>query len=86
MSNRNFDNRVIIQRLQNQVYSRNTYINNTSGKQIINNPQNSNGNASVFNSFKDGAQTQYFRGLIGGGETISPGGIINIASFPSQST
>lgn len=78
MSNRNFDSRVIIQRLQNQVYSRNTYINNTSGKQVINNPQNSNGNASVFNSFKDGAQTQYFRGLIGGGETISPGGIAEI--------
>ena len=30
MSNRNFDNRVIIQRLQNQTYSRNLYINNTN--------------------------------------------------------
>ena len=35
MSNRNFDNRVIVQRLQNQNYARNLYKNNVNGKQLI---------------------------------------------------
>jgi hypothetical protein len=78
MSNRNFDNRVIIQRLQNQNYARNLYINNTSGQTIINNPQNSDGNASRFVSYVPGAQTEYFRGL-GTCVTSSIGGIVNIA-------
>jgi len=78
MSNRNFDSRVIIQRLQNKNYSRNLYKNNTSGATIINNPQTSDGNSSRFNSFVSGAQTEYFRGLLGGGETINIGGIVNI--------
>lgn len=82
MSNRNFDNRVIIQRLQNQVYSRNLYVNNTTGKQIISNPQNTNGNASVFNTYKPGVQTQYFRGLTGSGETVSLGSIADIQETP----
>lgn len=82
MSNRNFDSRVITQRLQNQVNARNLYLNNTNGKGIINNPQNSDGNASRFNSYIPGAQTEYFRGLVGAGETISPGGIIGIPPFP----
>lgn len=81
MSNRNFDSRVIIQRLQNQVYSRNLYSNNATGQSLINNPQNSDGNASRFNSYVPGAQTEYFRGLVGAGETISPGGIINIPAI-----
>lgn len=82
MSNRNFDNRVIIQRLQNQVYSRNLYLNNTTGQGIINNPQNSDGNSSRFTTYIPGAQTEYFRGLVGAGETISIGGIVNIPPFP----
>ena len=85
MSNRNFDNRVIIQRLQNQVYARNVYNNNTSGQAIINNPQNSDGNASRFNLYVSGAQTDTFRGLVGGCDTKSIGGIVNIPPFP-QST
>jgi hypothetical protein len=82
MSNRNFDSRVIIQRLQNQVNARNLYLNNTNGRRIINNPQNSDGNASRFNLYIPGAQTEYFRGLIGSGETVSIGGIVNIPPFP----
>lgn len=85
MSNRNFDNRVIIQRLQNQVYARNLYNNNTSGQGLINNPQNSDGNASRFNTYLAGAQTETFRGLVGGCDTKSIGGIVNIPPF-SQST
>ena len=78
MSNRNFDNRVIIQRLQNQNYARNLYKNNVAGTQLITNPQNTDGNSSRQNTFIAGAQTEYFRGLIGGCETISIGGTVNI--------
>lgn len=86
MSNRNFDNRVIIQRLQNQVYSRNLYINNTNSRTLINNPQNSDGNSSRIITYIPGAQTEYFRGLVGNGETISPGGIFGIPPYPSDNT
>jgi photosystem II stability/assembly factor-like uncharacterized protein len=85
MPTRNFDSSIIAKRLQNQVYARNLYINNTNGRQIINNPQNSNGNASKFNLYIPGAQTEYYRGLIGAGETISIGGIVNIPPFPQSS-
>jgi len=78
MSNRNFDNRVIIQRLQNQVYSRNLYINNVNGNGLINNPQNSDGDSSRFVGYVAGAQTDYFRGLIGNNVTVSVGGINGI--------
>ena len=81
MSNRNFDHRVIIQRLQNQNYARNLYNNNVNGQGLINNPQNSDGNASRFNTYHSGAQTEYFRGLIGGCETVSVGGIVNIQPY-----
>jgi len=82
MSNRNFDNRVIIKRLQDQNYARNLYINNTSGQAILSNPQNSDGNASRFISYLPGAQTEYFRGLLGNGVTSSIGGIVNIPPYP----
>ena len=78
MSNRNFDNRVIIQRLQNQNYARNLYKNNVAGSRLINNPQNTDGNSSRQNTFTAGAQTEYFRGLLDGPKTVSLGGIINI--------
>jgi hypothetical protein len=81
MSNRNFDSRVIIQRIQNQNYARNLYTNQTGGNLIINNPQNSSADSSRFTTYTSGAQTEYFRGLIGGGETISVGGIVNIQPF-----
>ena len=81
MSNRNFDSRVIIQRLQNQVYARNLYQNNTTGQTLINNPQNSDGTSSRFNSYVPGAQTEYFRGLVGECITKSNGGICNIPSI-----
>jgi hypothetical protein len=86
MSNRNFDNTVIIQRLQNQTYARNLYKNNTEGKKLINNPQNSDGNSSRYNTYISGAQTEYFRGVLGNGETISIGGIVNIPPYPTAIT
>jgi hypothetical protein len=84
MSNRNFDNRVIIQRLQHKTYSRNLYQTNVNGQKLINNPQNSNPNSSVFTTFVPGAQTEYFRGLIGAGHTISLGGTFGISPIPSS--
>jgi len=81
MSNRNFSGQVIIQRLQNQVYARNLYLNNVTGHVLINNPQTSDGNASRFNSYIPGAQTQHFRGLVGGCDTVSVGGIVNIPAI-----
>ena len=78
MSNRNFDGRVIIQRLQQQNYARNLYKNNVNGQGLINNPQNSDGNSSRLTTFVSGAQTDYFRGLLGGGETVSVGGTFGI--------
>ena len=79
MSNRNFGY-YGMNRLQQQTYARNLYINNTNGKQIINNPQNSNGNASQFETYREGAQTTYSRGLVG--ETVSVGGIFGIPPVP----
>ena len=52
-------------------------------KQIINNPQTSNGNASQFETYHGGAQTTYSRGLIGSCETVSVGGIFGIPPTPS---
>ena len=82
MSNRNFDGRVIIQRLQQQNYARNLYKNNVNGQGLINNPQNSDGNSSRLTTFVPGAQTEYFRGLVGGCETVSLGGTFGISSTP----
>jgi hypothetical protein len=86
MSNRNFDGRAIIQRLQNQVYARNLYANNTSGQPMINNPQTTDGNSSRYVSYHSGAQTEYARGLLGNGETVSVGGIVGIPSTPAEPT
>jgi hypothetical protein len=86
MSNRNFDSRAIIQRLQNQVYSRNVYTNNTTGQSIINNPQTTDGNSSRYSSYHSGSQTEYSRGLLGGCETISVGGIVGIPPSPLPPT
>ena len=82
MSNRNFDNRVIIQRLQNQNYARNLYKNNVNGGRLINNPQNTNGNSSEYTTYIPGVQTEYFRGLLDGAKTVSLGGTFGISPVP----
>lgn len=81
MANRNFDSHVIIQRLQNRIYSRNLYNNNTTGQRLINNPQTTDGTSSRYVPYHAGAQTEYFRNL-GGSTTISQGGIENIPAYP----
>jgi len=83
MANRNFDSSVIIQRLQNRIYSRNLYNNNITGQRMINNPQTTDGNASRHVLYVPGAQTEYFRTLEGT-TMISPGGIQNIPPYPSN--
>lgn len=60
MSNRNFDSSIITQRLQNRVYARNLYTNNIYGHNLINNPIASNGGSSQYNTYKSGAQTEYY--------------------------
>lgn len=82
MSNRNFDSRVIIQRLQDKNYARNLYLYNTTGQRILHNPQNSNSGALKYTTYHDGSQTMYFRGLIGGGMTVDTGGIFGIPPYP----
>jgi hypothetical protein len=82
MSNRNFDSSAIIQRLQNRIYSRNLYNNNTTGQRVINNPQTTDGNSSRYVTFVEGAQTEYFRTLEGT-TMVSEGGTANIPPYPS---
>jgi hypothetical protein len=82
MANRNFDSRVIIQRLQNKNYARNLYQQNVNGQRLINNPQNSDGNSSRYVTYVPGAQTEYFRGLMNGPPTINLGGTFGIPSIP----
>jgi hypothetical protein len=93
MSNRNFDSRVIIQRLQNQNYARNIYQTNVNGQTLITNPQNSDGTSSRLATFVSGAQKEYFRGLVGAGESTSVGGTFGVSatttvppSVPSEPT
>jgi hypothetical protein len=81
MANRNFDSRVIIQRLQNKNYARNLYQQNVDGQRLINNPQNSDGNSSRYVTFVPGAQTDYYRTLAGT-TTINLGGTFGISSIP----
>ena len=67
MSNRNFGY-YGNHRLKEQTYARNLFLNNKSGKKIINNPQTSNGNASQLETYTSGSQTTY------NGCTVSVGG------------
>jgi hypothetical protein len=85
MSNRNFDSRVITQRLQDRNQARNMYLYNTTGQRIINNSQTTNGDTSRINNYNMGSQTMYFRGLLGGCEIISVCGNVNIPPYPTPS-
>jgi hypothetical protein len=85
MANRNFDSSAIIQRLQNRIYSRNLYNNNTTGQRVINNPQTTDGNSSRYVTFVAGAQTEYFRTLEGT-TMVSEGGTANIPPYPTPPT
>jgi hypothetical protein len=77
MSNRNFDSRVIIQRLTQLNTAQSIYKANKAGVQIINNPQNSNPSPQVIMDFKEGSTTTYTKNL-GSGYTSSIGGVANL--------
>jgi hypothetical protein len=79
MSNRNFDSRVIIQRLQNQVNANNLYRYQQEGKQIISNPQVSDPSVQRILSYREGVETTYYNSVYG---TLcsSPSGILNLVA------
>ncbi len=78
MSNRNFDSRVIIQRLTDLNNAQNLYRYQKQGIQSIRNPQTSDSSSSRINSYERGQETTYYKNLIGGGYTSSIGGVANI--------
>jgi len=79
MSNRNFDSRVIIQRLQDQVNANNLYKYQQAGQRIISNPQVSNPTSQRIYSYKEGVETTYYTSVYG---TVcsSPTGILNLVA------
>lgn len=85
MSNRNFDSRVIIQRLQDQNRARSLYQYNKNGMAIVNNPQTSDSGAGRINTFHSGSETMYFRGLIGEYVTTSLGATCDFTNVTSPS-
>lgn len=78
MSNRNFDSRVIIQRLRDQNNAQNLYRYQQSGIQSIRNPLNSDPSPERILSYRAGQETTYYKNLIGGGYISSIGGVANI--------
>lgn len=81
MSTRNFDSRVIVERLQNRNHARYTYEARARGQNMLPNPQTSNGNASMATLYQDGIQTVYDKGLLGGAYTIQQGGNYGIPLY-----
>lgn len=95
MSTRNFDSRVITDRLQARQHARSVYDARARGHTIIANPQNSNSNASGIVWYQEGTPTLYDKGLLGGTYTVQLGAIFGIplsippeisASVPSAPT
>jgi len=82
MSNRNFDAHAIILRLQNKNIAQSNYAHQKRGQAIINNPQTSNGNASVMPYYTEGMGTTYQQSLEST-YTTDPGGICNLIQTPT---
>jgi hypothetical protein len=85
MSNRNFDSRVIIQRLQALASSNNTYNYNSNGRRIINNPQTSLASFGRITDLDTGRETTYQQSLQGT-YTSSTSGILNVVIANNQPT
>lgn len=79
MSNRNFDSRTIIHRLQQQNVAQSLFKAQQSGQQLINNPQTSDASPQKILNYKDGLQTTYYKNL-GMGYTVSNSGITNLVT------
>ncbi len=81
MSTRNFDSRVIVERLQNRNHSKHVYEQRARGQSLLQNPQTANGNASMATWYQDGTQTVYNKGLLGGNYTIEEGGPFGVPLY-----
>jgi hypothetical protein len=82
MSNRNFDSRVIIQRLKEKNQAQNLYGSQSRGQTIITNPQNSNPSPQTILNYKTGSETTYWKGLLGGAYTVDTGAVANFFGAP----
>lgn len=82
MSNRNFDSRVIIQRLKDKNQAQNLYGSQSRGQTMITNPQNSDPSPQTINNFKTGVETTYWKGLLGGAYTVDTGAVANFFGAP----
>lgn len=74
MSNRNFDSRTIIDRLQQRNHARYIRTQQLVGQPAVSNPQTSNADASTMSLFQTGSPSIYQKGLLGGAVTTQPGG------------
>ena len=77
MSNRNFDSRVIIMRLQQQNIAQSLYKTQKAGKQLITNPQTTDPSPQQIANYIAGTETTYTKNL-GTGYTVSVGGVANL--------
>lgn len=78
MSTRNFDSRVITDRLQSRNHARYQYQQRSRGNLILSNPQTANGNASMATLYQEGTMTTYQKGLLGGAMTEQVGGLFGL--------
>lgn len=84
MSNRNFDSRVVIQRLRDKNMAQNFAQFQQNSQSIINNPQTSDPSPQRIGQYYDGAGTAVVQNLLGGGYTVNLGATANlIPSAPS---
>jgi len=77
MSNRNFDSRTIIMRLQQQNIAQGLYKAQKAGQQLISNPQTSDPSPQRIATYIAGTETTYTKNL-GTGYTVSVGGAANL--------
>ena len=80
MSNRNFDSRVVIQRLRDKNLAQNFAQFQQNGKSIINNPQTSDPSPQRIGQYYDGAGTSIVQNLLGSGYTVNVGATANFTS------
>jgi len=77
MSNRNFDSRTIIYRLQQQNIALGLYQKQQAGQSLQGNPQNADPSSQNITNYLAGRETTYSKNL-GTGYTVSTGGIANL--------
>ena len=77
MSNRNFDSRVVIQRLRDKNMAQNFAQFQQNGQSIINNPQTSDPSPQRIGQYYDGAGTAVVQNLLGSGYTVNVGATAN---------